>query len=270
MKIKGIIISISITCAFFQTSLSAVDKCQIGLSLFFPEKSCNSFMYTLYEYKASDEIIAEDNEFLTTYYRNSGNDYLANARYFPGAAVKLFNMDSIYIYRYEPSVLHHNYQYILLDLAHKSRILLNAFSKDDYNLFIKNLTVNDYIYLSQLYIVLGNIDKSVYFLSTGASILNADDKMDPCLFMSDTSVTLNSYNEFIREYCGEIKPPVLKNEDDRHMVELYAYIWTDYKLVKYTFTYQDISITSIDSVLVVDRRKVAKLRGIDPDYIRDE
>lgn len=268
--IRGIIISISITFAVFQICLSAVDKCHIGLNLFFPEKSCNSFLYTLYEYNVSNEILVKDEEFLITYYKNSGNDYLANARYFLGAAAKLFNMDSIYVHRYEPSVFHHSYQYILVDLAHKNRILLNTFSKDDFNLLIKNSAINDYIYLSQLYIVLGNIDKTVYFLSCGASILNADDKMNPWLFTSDTSVTLDSYNEFIREYCEEIKPPVLRNVDDKHIVELFAYIWSDYKIAKYTFTFQDKSVTSIDSELLVDRREVAKLRGIDPDFIREE
>ncbi|UCC80957.1 MAG: hypothetical protein JSW64_06255 [Candidatus Zixiibacteriota bacterium] len=268
--IRGIIISIYITFAFFQICLSEVDKCHIGWKLFFPEKSRNSFMYTLYEYNVSDEILAEDEDFLITYYRNEGNDYLANARYFLGGAVKLFNMDSIYVRRYEPHVFHHSYQYILVDLAHKNRILLNTFSKDDFNLLIKNFVVDDYIYLSQLYIVLSNIDKTVYLLSHGASIFLAADAIDPCLLVSNTEEVLDRYDEFEKKYCQGIKPPVLQNVNDKYIVELYAYIWSDYKILKYTFTFQDKSITSIDSELLVDRRKVAKLRGIDPDYIRDE
>jgi hypothetical protein len=270
MMIRGIIISIFLTFAFFQICLSEVDKCHFSSRLFFPEKSRNSFFYPLYEYNVSDEILAEDKEFLITNYRNEGNDYLANARYFLASVAKLFNSDSIFVHRYEPSVFHHSYQYILVDLAHINRILLNNFSKDDFNLWIKNLAVNDYIYLSQLYIVLGNIDKAIIFLDDGSSIFLAADAIDPCLLVSNTEEVLDRYDEFEKRYCQEIKPPVLRNVDDKHIVELFAYIWSDYKILKYRFIFQDKAITSIDSELLVDRREVAKLLGIDPDFIRDE
>lgn len=253
-------------------SVFADHNYNFGNQILYSQPPFSSFFYIIADSENGGTAISGDREFLVSYFRERKNEEWNTREFVWGRTLKPIGFDSVFISRYERMSRDHDSQFVLADLGSGFRLLLSEISTSDFSEFLNLQDLKspyDYVFLTQLFIVLTRIDETIYFVHDVRDIIRAHE-----VAFGDYSlverISNDNYDRFFQKYHESIKAPGILETDRGVEILLCIYDVDNLNVVRYEVLFEGSKLTAYKRELLIGSAEIGELLNARSELLRKD